>query len=265
MHFTGEEAVRVYGRNDQEHEMRTNHSFALLLLMTALLAVVVIRTMGRQGAEPAKSAPRNLVSVEGCLSQNQVLAGLRVLSFGDYENQQKAVALLRADANRSTTCRKQVITNLMSAMDQPNLDLTGGTPQFFLWHYGTRLLGELKAVEALDLLIAKFDLHDGSGFPLNHYPALGGVIKMGETALPKLELVLKQNSDPHTRQYAVFCIALIGGQSAHDILKQAVKTEPDPCVASCIRATLSEFSNKRRPHQISDVGRTTWYTTFLCG
>ena len=61
MHFTGEEAVRVYGRNDQEHEMRTNHSFALLLLMTALLAVVVMRTMGRQGAEPAKSSPGNLV------------------------------------------------------------------------------------------------------------------------------------------------------------------------------------------------------------
>lgn len=183
---------------------------------------------------------------------------------GDYENQQKAVALLKATAGQSSICRKQVITNLMSAMDQPDLDLTGGTPQFFLWHYGTRLLGELKAVEALDLLIANFDLHDGSGFPLNHYPALGGVIDMGETALPKLEVELRENRNPYTRRHVVFCIALIGGQSAHEILKQAVKTESDPCVASCIRATLTEFDNKRRPHQISDVGRTTWYTTFLC-
>jgi hypothetical protein len=149
-------------------------------------------------------------------------------------------------------------------MDQPNLDPTAGTPQFFLWHYGTQLLGRLKAVEALDLLIANFDVHDGSGFPLDHHPALSGVIDMGETALPKLGIVLKQHPDRYTRRYAVFCIAQIGGKTAHQILHQALESESDPCVASCIRASLTAFDNKRRPHYISDVGRTTWYTTFLC-
>jgi hypothetical protein len=152
----------------------------------------------------------------------------------------------------------------MSAMDQPNVDLTGGTPQFFLWHYGTQLLGELKATEALDLLISNLDRHDGSGFPFNHYPALGGVINMGEIALPRLQAVLGENQNHFTRRLIVFSIALIGGQAAHQILTQALERETNPCVASCIRASLTAFANKRQPHHISDKSRTEWYTTFLC-
>jgi hypothetical protein len=40
---------------------------------------------------------------------------------------------------------------------------------FFFWHYGTQLVAELKAVEALDLLIANFDREEeiqyGFGVP----------------------------------------------------------------------------------------------------
>jgi len=247
-------------------KMRFENSLMLFLSFSALFAFVTTVVTGRQPSKPGPEAGRrNLLSVPTCLPDNEVLATLRVLSFGEtYEDQQKAVALLRVNANQSAACRKQVITSLLSAMDQPNLDLTGGTPQFYLWHYGTRLLGELKAVEGLDLMIANFDRHDGSGFPLNHYPALVGVIEMGEVALPKLQTVLKQNPDRYTRRHAVFCIAQIGGQAAHQILRQALKGESDPCVASCIRASLVAFDNKRRPHHISDESRTKWYTTFLC-
>ena len=189
---------------------------------------------------------------------------MRTLSSGKYYEQQKSMALLKTNAERSNVCRQQVILNLSSVMDQPDLDLTGGTSQFYLWHYGTRLLGQLKAVEALDLLVANFDLHDGSGFPLDHHPALVGVIDMGEIALPKLQAVLRDNPDPYTRQYAVFCIAQIGGQAARQILSEAAGRETDPCTVSCIRATLVSFNNKRRPDNISDEGRTDWYTTFLC-
>jgi hypothetical protein len=84
------------------------------------------------------------------------------------------------------------------------------------------------------------------------------------TLLKTPDTVLKQDHDRYTRRYAVFCIAQIGGKSAHQILRQALESESDPCVASCIRASLTAFDNKSRPHYISDVGRTTWYTTFLC-
>lgn len=203
-------------------------------------------------------------SIQSCLPDSEISSAIRTLSVGMYDDQQKAVALLKSNAGRSTYCRQQVITHVLSAMDKPNLDLTAGIPQFFLWHYGTRLLGELKAVEGLDLLIANFDLHDGSGFPLDHHPALGGVIDMGEVALPKLAAVLKDNPEPHTRQYAVFCIAQIGGRAARQILNDALPHESDLCTIDCIRATLISFNNKRRPNNISDVGRTDWYTTFLC-
>ena len=247
-------------------KMRYKQSLDLWLFIVAVIVSVLISLIGSQATESGQLASNNLVLIQGCMADSEVSAAVKSLSFGEtYEDQQKAVTLLKDNANRSSACRKQVITNLISAMDQPNLDLTGGTPQFFLWHYGTKLLGELKAVEAMDLLIANFLQHDGSGFPLNHYPALGGAIHMGEVALPKLQSALKEHPDRYIRRHVVFCIALIGGKSAHQILREALPGESDPCVASCIRATLVEFdNNKRRPHQISDVGRTTWYSTFLC-
>lgn len=232
------------------------------------IAVLMATALGIESRRPASEVARpargNHLPLQSCLSDSEISMAVRTLSHGRYEDQQKAVARLKADAVRSTTCRKRVITSVMSAMDQPNVDLTGGTPQFFVWHYGTQLLGELKATEALDLLISNLDRHDGSGFPFNHYPALGGVIQMGEIALPRLQAVLTENQNHFTRRLTVFCVALIGGQTAHQILRQALERETDPCVATCIRASLKAFANNRRPHHISDESRTEWYTTFLC-
>jgi hypothetical protein len=239
-------------------------SFGLLIPIVAVMELIITNVPHRGGTQIRKLEVTAFPSPDGCLSNNEASAAFRVLAFGKYDEQQKAVGLLKANADRSTACRNQIIAGLMSAMDQRGLDLTGGTPQFYLWHYGTELLGELKAVEAIDLLIAHFDLNDGSGFPLNHYPALGGVIDMGEIALPKLETALMVNPDRYIRRHIVFCIAQIGGQFADQILRRAAEHESDPCVSSCILATLSEFNNKKRPHYISDVGRTIWYTTFLC-
>lgn len=245
-------------------EMRSNRLVSLSLSFTILMASAFGTEIGRPAFPVAQSARGDVTLPQGCLSDSEISAAVRNLSHGRYEDQQKAMAHLKADAGRSTMCRKQVITSVMSAMDQPNVDLTAGTPQFFLWHYGTRLLGELKATEALDLLIANFDRHDGSGFPFNHYPALGGVVDMGEIALPRLQIALRENPDRLTRRLTVFCIALIGGPSANQILLGALKGETDPCVASCIQASITAFKNKRRPNHISDGQRTTWYTTFLC-
>ena len=239
--------------------MVCKQSLLVFLSITGLIAAFITGVIGRQTQQS-----ENLASIQHCSSESELSVAVQTLGSGKYAEQQKAVALLKHKANLSATCRVQVITKLLSAMDQPNLDLTGGTPQFYLWHYGTQVLGELKAVEALDLLIANFDLHDGTPFPFNHRPSIGGVVDMGEIALPKLQATLKDSPNRYTRRYAVFCIALIGGHAAEEILRQAVDSESDPCVASCIRASLTSFKNKRRPQHISDEGRTEWYTTFLC-
>jgi hypothetical protein len=243
--------------------MRVNRLMNLSLSIAVLLTPAVSADH-RKTSQVTQLAFGNVIPFQECLSDSEVSMAVRSLSHGKYEDQQRAVARLKAEAGRSTTCRKQVITNMMSAMDQPNVDLTAGTPQFFLWHNGTRLLGELKATEALDLFIANLDRHDGSGFPFNHYPALGGVIDMGEIALPRLQTALRENPDRFKRRLTVFCIALIGGTSAHQMLMRALESETDPCVVSCIQASITAFNNKRRPHYISNEQRTTWYSTFLC-
>jgi hypothetical protein len=245
-------------------KMRRKPMLRVLLPFVIAVASIITNVIGRQPPEFRQVMPANVPFEQACLPDSKISTAVGSLSFGSYEDQQEAVTFLKTSAERSTACRKQVIESLSTAMDQPDLDLTGGRPQFYLWLYGARILGELKAVEALDLLIANFHLHDGSGFPLNHYPALGGVIIMGEVALPKLRVVLRDNPNRYTRRHAVFCIALIGGRSAEEILKRALVRESDACTTSCIRATLTSFNNKRRPHHISDERRTDWYTTFLC-
>lgn len=150
--------------------MKCNRLTSFSLAIVILLATALAAESRRPASEMAQPLSDNLIPSQGCLSDTEIATAVRTLSQGKYENQRQTMARLKADARQSTLCRKKVITSMLSAMDQPDVDLTGSTPQFFLWHYGTQLLGELKATEALDLFIANLDRHDGSGFPFNHYP-----------------------------------------------------------------------------------------------
>ena len=200
-----------------------------------------------------------------CLSEIEVSAALeRLSSPRTYANQQEALMVLRADASRTHRCRNQVITALVNAMDQPRLDLAFDRPSFYLWHYGTALLADLKAVESLDFLIQHWDLDDGTPFPLGHHPSLVAVIDMGEIAIPKVEAVFRQSPDGRMRRYAVFCLAQIGGSSSKKALKEALDSESDKCVKMFITATINAFQNKTLPDHITSENRTKWYTTFLC-
>jgi hypothetical protein len=200
-----------------------------------------------------------------CQSDSQISATLQTIKFGQtYSDQQRSVTALREVAKRSPTCRSQIILALISAMDKSQIDLLADRPTFYLWHYGTRLLADLKAVEAIDFLTAHFDLDDGTPFPLSHHPALVAVIEMGEIAIPKLELLLKQNREASMRQYVVFCLAQIGGPSAKKALKAVLGSETDSCVLASTRASLSAFNNKTLPNHITSKDRTRWYSTFLC-
>lgn len=243
----------------------------LSLALGALLLLIVAPTWSQTGTGSSLRRPAGLTLVgemtskTACLPDSEVSSALRKLTSGpSYSDQQEALALLRTNAERSGECRGQVVAALMSALDKPNLDLFTDRPSFYLWHYGSELLAELKAVESLDLLIAHLDLNDGTPFPLNHYPALGAVIKIGEPALPKLDAVLKQSPDRYTRRYAVFCIASIGGTSAKNVLKQSLVAERDRCVTEFIRMSLDAFDNKTLPDHVSSENRAKWYTTFLC-
>lgn len=200
-----------------------------------------------------------------CLSDGEISSALQTLmSARTYSEQEKSLAVLRASAKTSPLCRKQIIEALIAAMDKPTIDLATDKRSFYLWHYGTGLLSDLKAVESLDFLIAHFDVDDGTTFPLNHHPALVSVIAMGESAISKLEESLKRNSDSRARRYAVFCLAQIGGPSAKKIFKQALDSVSDECVSNFIKASLSAFNNNVLPNHVTSKDRTKWYSTFLC-
>jgi hypothetical protein len=149
-------------------------------------------------------------------------------------------------------------------MKQESVDLAFDKPAFFLWHYGTALLVELEAVEALDLFIDHIEMHDGTPFPLNHHPTLVGLIELGEIAIPRLQKALENTEDNERKRYAVFAIAQIGGRSARRALTRALSTEKDECVITFIKSSLDAFANTTRPGHITSEHRAHWYSTFLC-
>ncbi|HEY2961021.1 MAG TPA: hypothetical protein VGJ37_01295 [Pyrinomonadaceae bacterium] len=135
--------------------------------------------------------------------------------------------------------------------------------RYALWRHGADLLAKLRATEALDLLIANLTLTDGFSISLSHYPATVAVTSIGQSAIPKLQLVLGKNANPHMRKFAVFCIASIGGARAKGVLTNALPNETDRCVRRFIAVSLEMFSNKVKPNQIPpDDGK--WFSAFYC-
>lgn len=187
-------------------------------------------------------------------------SGINDLSSKSQARIQSGLSGLRKRAKQSPTCRSQIIAALMKAMDKPNLDFTHDASSYYVWLYGADLLGDLKAVTALDLLISHLDLI-GPFFStsMNHQPALRGVIKMGEVAIPKLEDVLKRSSRPTMRHAAVYCIASIGGPEAVRSLKDAVSTESNECVNRFMRVSLNSFDAHGHIKN-----RLTWFSGAAC-
>lgn len=201
-----------------------------------------------------------------CDTEDRISSAVKKLAspLRDAELDQVKGVLLD-NAKRSPKCRRQVIAALMKAMDEPGLDLLRRQGSYDTWTYGAEILGELKADEALDLLIANLNSTDGLSINMNHFPAVGGVIAMGPMAIPKLADALRHNRDRYTRKHAIFCIGSIGGRRAKRALNQAVPFESDRCNREFIDATLNAFKNKRTPNRIIfDPERSTWYRALYC-
>jgi len=195
------------------------------------------------------------------MSAEEVSNALQTFTSEDMSAMDQAEALLREKSRESEQCRVEVITALMKAMDRPNLDLTRDKESYYLWLYGAELLGELKASEALDLLVSHLHLMDRNFYSssMAHRPALKGVVKMGPIAIPKLDAVMRHSPDPQPRFDAVYCIATIGGPSAVHSLREAIDSESDECVSRAIRVSLESFDADGK---IKD--RMDWFFRLTC-
>jgi|ERR1700730_820283 len=192
----------------------------------------------------------------GCFYGNQLPKALRDLASGKPSRVDRARAAFLEKSKPSTSCRTEVITVLMMAMDKPDLDFNRDTSSYYLWLYGADILGELQATEALDLLVSHLNLHSAISLSMNDTPAILGVIKMGSIAIPKLSEVL---TNPKLRYAAIYAIASIGGSSAITALKAALVRETDECTKRLITVTLDSFDE-------NGIIKNTaqWFGRFKC-
>lgn len=243
------------------------YKLALILCagFSTIIPFVVTRTEDRRGpTNQHKSASVEVKSGIGCLTETEILNSLEIMvSARSQPEADQARETLLNEARRSSGCRKELIAAIMSAMDKPDQEFDRDPVRMYaVWREGAKLLGDLKAAEAVDLLVSHLYLNDGAySTTMSHRPAVWGIINMGEIAIPKLAAVLRENSDPNIRRLAVYCISSIGGQSAVSTLKQALPSEPDHCVNQFIRVSIDSLANKN--YQLG--GDTNqWYWAFMC-
>ena len=195
-----------------------------------------------------------------CLTDDQLAKAVHSLSQA-YNEAQEAQTLLRRSSRRSSTCRRQIVAAVMKAMDKPGLDISRDQASANLWREGAVLLGDLKATQALDLLLSHISMTDGEwSSTMIHQPALSGIIRMGPVAIPKLQKLLR-HQDWGTRHDAVFCIANIGGPSALRAIKAAVANESHSCVKGLMLASIKVIDVK---HGGMRADNGEWAKAFMC-
>jgi len=193
------------------------------------------------GFDKSASGARGL---QPCLTDDQLAKAVISLS-GNYNEAQVAQLLLRKKARKSSGCRQQIITAVMTAMEKPNLDISRNQADADLWREGAILLGDLKAVQSLDLLLSHMKMSTSEfSTTMSQQPALEEIVRMGPLAIPKLKLLLRKD-DSQTRYYTVYCLYEIGGSSARRLLQQALPKESDRCVKRAIVVSLKEMRGIR--------------------
>jgi hypothetical protein len=247
----------------------------LILLATLLVVMICYRSTESNVERITYGAEFIAVVHTDVCKHDQGIIGmaLKQLSSGDYNQTLHARNILLNVAHESNACKQAIVRALMVAMDQPILDFERHTSDYYLWREGSQLLGELRAVEALDLLISHLDLTNGfHSSSMAFQPAILGVRQMGQAAIPKLALALQQHAKPSIRLAAAYCLTDIGGVAAMNALTRAQEGESNSCVANLIRVSLKTFSYKtksgisfdNKAPQANSDGRRSWLMAFQC-
>lgn len=200
-----------------------------------------------------------------CVSKDELSGAIRSMSSPLDDSKLTQVRQIIVDnAKRSEKCRTQIVNALMTAMDKPNIDFAHDPESYNTWTYGAHFLGELKAAEAVDLLLAHLKDTDGLSASMSHFPAIDGVITMGSIAIPKLSGVLRKHPDRYMRRGAAFCIAEIGGPTATNSLHDALANETDQCNRQFLGVSIKALENRQQPNQITADDRAEWYSALYC-
>lgn len=212
----------------------------LLGKLSTVLIMIVVGTgtlhLSNRGSEEGLSGSLTIA----CGSETDLKVAInKKLSSEDWVEADQARKILLKYSNESPVCRTKIIKMLIHSMNKRELNFVVDRRSYFLWLNGSTLLGELQAVDAIDLLIDHLDLNDGDfSASMVHQPAVRGIIAMGAASVPRLTVALQHNPNRNIRLAAALCLKDIGGPSATDALKQALTSESDQCIRRFIELSF---------------------------
>jgi HEAT repeat protein len=240
-------------------------SLASLFVLATVAWCVTLRA--RQSGKQETTGGVNSTQASLCKNNIDIRINVERLASSAPEANQ-AVDRLLSLGKDSPECRKETISELLRAMNKLDLDFETDRPSYLLWSNGAAILGDLKAVEALDLLIEHLNLNDGVfSASMAHQPAVLGIEKIGVAAVPKLRIALQHNPSRDIRLSAALCLADIGGTQAIDALKEALGSETDQCVRRFITLSLPSPTDQVNPEPRPPTGEVLRQRllAFRCG
>ena len=242
-----------------------NRTIFLVMSSLVIVSVVIWRAIDPINAGTSQTIPQSVGSAQ-CFHDTELRESIATLKQQGGADVVKVSESLLTKAKTANGCRTLVIQALISSMEQATNPTTNQYENFFLWLHGASLLADLQATEALDLLIANIDFTDGwsGSISESHFPALVAILRIGQPAIPKLRIVLSNDSESSRRKFAAFCLAYIGGSQVKMAFKSALPRETDQCVKRFLEASLKAFDNKAKPNHISSALKGKWLAAFYC-
>jgi hypothetical protein len=238
---------------------------AVLLVLYALVTVLLVMWFAIEapGIHSLDNGAQS-VRVSRCFQDSRLSESVATLKLQGGPAVTKVYESLLNKARTTPGCRTEIVQALIRSLEQATEPAANHFENYFLWQHGSGLLADLKATEALDLLIANINLTDGLSTSLSHCPALVAILKIGEPAIPKLEIALAKDPVSYRRSFEVLAIAYIGGAEAKKALTRALSRETDPCVKNFLVVSRQAFDNRVRPNHISSELNGKWLSAFYC-
>jgi HEAT repeat protein len=202
------------------------------------------------------------------------------ISMGPYTTlEEKVETQLETIARVSPEGRYYVIRALVLLLDDPAELAEGQFNGGFVaarWNVAVRVLGELKATEAIDVLARSLDQTGQFGriLPVRERPVSGALEKIGESAVPRLIEALSDqrayvgfyaagalaqigapaqaklrealtSNDADTKCGAALALAWIGGDDAEAAIQAAIATEAEAATQSKLKEALGTLKYYR--------------------
>lgn len=229
---------------------------SLTLLLLSLLALSGLQGCAQNpSAEESSQIVRNSPCPDFEPSRWNVALpqSISALTAEDLNVRETAIRELLSYANSSPTARTTVLASIRSVIEDP--DFKCRLSQNFgsrLWISTAQMLGELKAVEDLDLLIDRLNwpaITEISSETYRDEPAIGALSAIGESAIPRLSVALKQ-PDPQIRRFAALCLSNIGGKNARQSLTDALRNEPNSEIRSQFQNAIDTIDRLERARRM---------------